>query len=107
MDFRRESLAALADQVRAGNLSARELVAHSLSRIEALNGKLNAFVAVDADAALAAADAVDEAIAAGDDPGPLSGIPIRVKDLEDAARFRTTYGSPAWSDAAVADPPAP
>jgi Asp-tRNA(Asn)/Glu-tRNA(Gln) amidotransferase A subunit family amidase len=103
MDFRRESLAALADQVRTGNLSARDLVAHSLSRIEALNGELNAFVAVDGDAALAAAEAVDDAIAAGDDPGPLSGIPIGVKDLEDAAGFRTTYGSAAWSDGPIAD----
>jgi aspartyl-tRNA(Asn)/glutamyl-tRNA(Gln) amidotransferase subunit A len=103
MDFRRESLGGLADQVRSGTLSARELVAHSLDRIEALNGELNAFVAVNGDAALEAAEAIDDAVAAGDDPGPLAGIPIGVKDLEDAAGYRTTYGSAAWSDAPIAD----
>jgi aspartyl-tRNA(Asn)/glutamyl-tRNA(Gln) amidotransferase subunit A len=98
MDFRRESLADLADQVRAGQLSARDLVAHALERIGALDGDLNAFVVVDGDGAFEAADAIDEAVARGDDPGPLAGIPIGVKDLEDAAGFRTTHGSMAWAD---------
>ena len=103
MDFRRERLADLADQVRAGQLSARGLVAHALERIEALDGDLNAFVVVDGDAALDAADAIDEAVARGDDPGPLAGIPIGVKDLEDAAGFRTTHGSAAWADSPPAE----
>ena len=52
-------------------------------------------MAVDEDEARAAAMAVDEKVAAGVDPGPLAGIPIGVKDLEDAADFVTTHGSPA------------
>ena len=55
MDFRRETVSELADQVRSGQLAARELVGHALDRIEALNGAYNAFVAVDADAAMKAA----------------------------------------------------
>ncbi len=107
MDFRRESVSDLADQVRSGQLAARELVAHALERIERLNPVYNAFVAVDDEGALAAADAIDEATANGDDPGPLAGIPIGVKDLEDAAGFRTTNGSRAWADSAPAQAHSP
>jgi Asp-tRNA(Asn)/Glu-tRNA(Gln) amidotransferase A subunit family amidase len=102
MDFRHETLSGLADHVRSAKLSARELVTHALGRIEALNGRLNAFVALDGDAALEAAAGVDEAVARGDDPGPLAGIPIGVKDMEDAAGFRTTFGSATREHAPVA-----
>lgn len=102
MDFRRERVVDLAARVRAGELAARELVEHSLARIERLEPTINAFVAIDADAALAAAAAIDARVAAGDDPGPLAGIPLGVKDLEDAAGYVTTYGS----DLHTADPPA-
>jgi Asp-tRNA(Asn)/Glu-tRNA(Gln) amidotransferase A subunit family amidase len=102
MDFRRETVADLAAQVRAGQVSARELAEAALERIEALNGDVNAFVAVDAELALADAAAVDDAVAAGEEVGPLAGIPIGVKDLEHAAGFCTTHGSPAHED----DPPA-
>jgi aspartyl-tRNA(Asn)/glutamyl-tRNA(Gln) amidotransferase subunit A len=102
MDFRRTSLAALAADVREKRVSAREVVGHALERIEAHNPTLNAFVAVDGDGALAAAARIDERIAAGEDPGPLAGIPIGVKDLEDAAGFVTSHGSAIWS----AGPPA-
>ncbi len=64
----------------------------------ALNPSLNAFVAVDEDRARATADDVDAAVAAGRDVGPLAGIPIGVKDLEDAAGFVTTHGSAAFAD---------
>jgi aspartyl-tRNA(Asn)/glutamyl-tRNA(Gln) amidotransferase subunit A len=99
MDFQRETVAALASAVRAGELSAREVVQHSLDRIDALNGAINAFVRVDAEAALAQADEIDGQVAEGDDPGPLAGIPLAVKDLEDAIGFPTTFGSPAYADA--------
>ena len=102
VDFQRDTVTALADQVRNGLVSARELAEHALARIEALNPTLNAFVAVDAEAALAAATAVDEAVAAGRDPGPLAGIPIGVKDLEDTVGYRTTKGSPCFADAPIA-----
>ncbi|HSL58966.1 MAG TPA: amidase family protein [Acidimicrobiales bacterium] len=102
MDFRRDSVVDLAARVRSGELAAREVVTHALSQIDRLNPMLNAFVAVDADAALDAAGAIDERVARGDDVGPLAGIPIGVKDLEDAAGYVTTYGS----DLHTADPPA-
>ena len=95
MDFRTESIADLAARVRAKHISARELTSHALARIDALNPQVNAFVAVDGERALAEAAAIDERIARGDDPGPLAGIPIGVKDLEDAEGFVTTHGSPS------------
>src|SRR2546421_3022038 len=102
MDFRTETVVGLAARVRTRELAARELVQHALDRIEALNGELNAFVAVDGERALKEAAVVDDRIAAGDDVGPLVGIPFGVKDLEDAAGFVTTKGSPVFAH----DPPA-
>ncbi len=107
MDFRRETLADLAAAVRSGRRPARELVTHALERIEARNPAVNAFVAVDADGALEAAQRIDDAVAAGEDPGPLAGIPVGVKDLDDAAGFVTSQGSAlfAGGPVAVADSP--
>jgi len=102
MDFRRHAIEDLAEQVRRQQVSSRELTEHALARIEATNGEVNAFVAVDAEAALAQADAIDARVAAGEELGPLAGLPLGVKDTEDAAGFRTTKGSLLHADAAPA-----
>ena len=102
MDFRQQSLAELVDQVQRRTVSARELVGHAVARLEALEPTLNAWAAVDADQALLDAAAIDERLAAGEDVGPLAGIPIGVKDLEPARGFTTGYGSALHTD----DPPA-
>ncbi|HEX7459150.1 MAG TPA: amidase, partial [Acidimicrobiales bacterium] len=98
MDFREVTVVGLADQVRAGTVSAREVVEHALDQISQHNADINAFVAVDAGRARAAADVVDRKVADGVDPGPLAGIPLAVKDLEDAAGYVTTHGSVAFAD---------
>ncbi len=77
MDFRREPIADLAAQVRAGTRTARDLVAHALERIETLNPKLNAFVAVDADGALEAATAHRRRGDSRRGPGPVGRHPHR------------------------------
>ncbi|HVB91246.1 MAG TPA: amidase [Acidimicrobiales bacterium] len=102
MDFRTATLADLARSVRGKEVGARELTQAALARIEALNPTYNAFVAVDGERALRDAAAVDARIAGGADPGPLAGIPIGVKDTQDALGFRTTYGSPLLADSPVA-----
>ena len=102
IDFLQTSVVELAEQVRAGEVRASTLVEHALGRIEERNLEVNAFVAIDAEAALAAATEIDRQVAAGKDPGPLAGIPIGVKDLEPAAGFVTTFGSALHVD----DPPA-
>ncbi|HEV3365860.1 MAG TPA: amidase, partial [Acidimicrobiales bacterium] len=102
MDFRNESVVGLAHQVRSGQLSATSLVEHALGQIAAHNPTLNAFVAVDPERARASAADVDAKVASGIDPGPLAGIPLGVKDLEDAAGYVTTHGSKAFADGATA-----
>jgi len=83
----------IAESVRRGERKAVEVLDEYLGRIAAGNERLNAFVHVDADLAHAAAAAIDEAVARGDDPGPLAGVPFGVKDLENCAGMPTTYGS--------------
>ncbi len=95
LDFRTRSLAEWAGAVRGRATSARELTDAALANIAAWDKKVNAFTAVDAERARAEADAVDARIAAGEDVGPLAGIPIGVKDLEDARGFVTSMGSAA------------
>jgi aspartyl-tRNA(Asn)/glutamyl-tRNA(Gln) amidotransferase subunit A len=107
MDFRRTSLTVLAADVAARRISARELVEVALTRIDEVNPQVNAFVAIDGEAALAEAAALDERIAHGDAVGPLAGIPIGVKDLEDAAGFRTTHGSALHADDPIATSDSP
>jgi amidase len=83
----------LAGLVRSGEVSARELVQTSLERIEELNPQLNAFVDVDSDGALAAADAL-----ASDDPRPFAGVPIAIKNNRAVAGQRLTFGCSLMSE---------
>src|SRR5438552_17801354 len=69
-----------------------------LSRIEALNPKLHAFIDVYADDARLAAEAADKAIRSGHMVGPLHGVPIALKDLIDLEGRVTTGGSMVWRD---------
>jgi len=88
-----------ADAVRNGEVSAREVVQASLDRVHACQDSLNAFVYVDADGALTAADAVDRARDSGEPLGTLAGVPFGVKDLEDCTGMPTTRGSRWYADA--------
>ncbi len=72
--------AALAAAVRSGERSARSVAEEALAAVEAADGELHAFVHVMAEEARRQADAVDEAVAAGRDPGPLAGVPVALKD---------------------------
>ena len=90
------------DMVVSGELSSRELAEASLRRIEALDDRINAFVTVDREGALAAADAADAAVRAASDPaaelGPFHGVPISIKDLEPTKGLRTMMGSVVYRD---------
>jgi amidase len=83
----------LAELVRTGEVSARELVTLSLERIEQLNPQLNAFVEVDAERALAAAAEVN----AGDQR-PFAGVPVAIKNNRPVSGLRLTYGCSLMSD---------
>ena len=79
-------------RLSAAEISSRELVEHVLERIDELNPRVNAVVARDDDAALAAADAADRARRDGD-ARPLLGLPVTVKDSIEVAGLPSTSGS--------------
>ena len=83
----------LAELVRAGELSSRELVQASLDRIDALDSELNAFVDVFHEEALAAADAVRPG-----DERPFAGVPIAIKNNRAIAGKRLTFCSELFGD---------
>ena len=88
----------LAALVRDGQLSARELVEASLGRIEELDPQVNAFVDVDAEGALAAADAI-----APGDPRPFAGVPIAIKNNRAVEGRRLTFATPMLADHVAAE----
>lgn len=96
---------AVAEAVAAGRTSARDMVVEALRRIERDDPGLNAVVGLRAEAALQEAETLDRSIGAGARVGPLAGVPVLVKDLEDVAGMRTTHGSLLFADRppAVAD----
>jgi amidase len=89
----------LAAGIKARRFSAREVMAAHLEQIARVNPIVNAIVnKLDDEACLALADEADRALALGGEVGPLLGLPIAFKDLEDATGFPTTFGSPLHVD---------
>lgn len=87
----------LAELVRTKEVSPVELTELYLSRIEAIDPSLGAYLTVAADQALEAARA-SEARLAEAEPPPFLGVPISIKDLADTAGIRTTCATAAWKD---------
>jgi amidase len=83
----------LARLIRDGEVTSRELTEAVFERIEVLDGDLNAFVHLDPDGALAAADAVDAT-----DGRPFAGVPIAIKDVSAVAGMPFTLGSDIFGD---------
>jgi len=87
------SIAEAGRRLRAGTLSPVALTQHCLARIAALDPRLNAFVLVTKERALADADRADRELKAGVDRGPMHGIPYALKDIYATAGIRTTCHS--------------
>ena len=87
------SLVELADAIAARQLSAVEVMTASVARAERLQPVLNCFISLQAEAALESAAAADAALARGDAPGPLHGVPLAHKDMFYRAGHVTTCGS--------------
>ncbi|NIA25503.1 MAG: amidase [Gammaproteobacteria bacterium] len=87
------SVSAGATAVRRGQISAVEVISSALDRSESSQDTLNTYTLIDREGALERAEIIDEMAARGQDPGPLAGVPIALKDLIDQAGLPTTCGS--------------
>lgn len=83
----------IARRVKSRQVSAVEVTQACLARIDALNPRLNCFITVSHDVALADAAAIDRKLARGEDAGALAGVPLHVKDLVNTRGVRTTFCS--------------
>lgn len=98
MDTACNDATALAAAIRDSEVSPRELLERYLGRVEALNPSINAVVTLDADRALAAAAAADQAAARQEWAGPLHGLPVTIKDAIETAGLRSTGGARELKD---------
>ena len=93
-DTTRLDAATLASKIHAGELSSVEVTQAHLDRISEVDGEYNAFLHVASEQALAAADEVDRAVAAGEKPASaLAGVPLALKDVFTTTDMPTTCGS--------------
>jgi aspartyl-tRNA(Asn)/glutamyl-tRNA(Gln) amidotransferase subunit A len=88
-----QTISELSRRIHNGSLSPVELMEHLLNRVETLDGRLHSFRLLSRERAMAAALASELASRAGQDMGPLHGIPYAVKDLIDVQGLPTTAGS--------------
>jgi aspartyl-tRNA(Asn)/glutamyl-tRNA(Gln) amidotransferase subunit A len=88
----------LSAQLQRRTLSPVELTEAVLRRAERLNARLNCFITIAADQALASARQAERELAAGQSRGPLHGVPFSVKDLYATRGLRTTAGSKVLAD---------
>ncbi len=102
-----KSATALAAMVKGREVSAAEVLEAHVARIEALDPLLNCFTDRSFARARREAAAVDAKLAAGEQPGPLAGVPLAVKNLYDVAGLPTRAGSKILRDATPAEADAP
>ncbi|HEV2157499.1 amidase [Bradyrhizobium sp.] len=96
-DLNYGSIGALLGALHARKISASELLAHTIARIEALDGPINAIIVRDFDRAREAARAADAALGRGERL-PLLGIPVTLKEPFNVAGLPTTWGFPHFRD---------
>lgn len=101
-----ETIAGLGRAIRTQQRTSLDVVNACLSRIDEWEPRIQAWVSIDRDGALARAHELDRELAAGRWRGPLHGIPIGIKDLVDVAGWPTAAGAP-WLKGAVATVDAP
>src|ERR1700749_2099957 len=92
-ELTRKTAAELSDELRSKNVSATEVTQAHLDRIAASDDQVHAFLHVARDQALAAASAIDRRRAAGEELGPLAGVPVALKDVFTTIDMPTTAGS--------------
>jgi Asp-tRNA(Asn)/Glu-tRNA(Gln) amidotransferase A subunit family amidase len=98
MDIAYTPATELALRIRRGDLSPVDVVEYFLDRIDRRDDEINAFATVCDEMARAAAEAAERALLAGEEIGPLHGVPVAVKDLTHVAGVPTTFGSKLFAD---------
>ena len=98
IDLCRASAADQLTALRARKLSAVELLRETRTLLQRVNPHINAIVTTDFDAAERTAASSDQRRARGESARPLEGLPVAVKDLEETAGMRTTFGSAVHAD---------
>jgi aspartyl-tRNA(Asn)/glutamyl-tRNA(Gln) amidotransferase subunit A len=97
-NFHKLTVAQAAAGIRAGELTATELLEVLLARSDALEPTLGLWATLDVEYAMAQARDRDRALAAGEPVGVLHGVPVGIKDIYDTAGLLTTHGSPIFAD---------
>ncbi|MBN56164.1 MAG: amidase [Oceanospirillaceae bacterium] len=88
----------IVSKIKARDFSCQDLLAYYQSQYQLHNGRINAIVATDFDAAKKRAIAADEALANGEDWGPLHGLPMTIKDCFEVVGMPTTAGNPIYKN---------
>ena len=92
------SISSISQQLREGAVTSVEVTRQTLDAIDQVNDRLNAFVLVDRDGAMRAAEQADRVLNSGDGAGPLTGVPVAIKDIIHMEGLPTRCGSPAYPD---------
>ena len=103
MDLHRLTATALAALIRSRQISAVQATTAALARVDSVNPQINAIVQRMHQTALDAAAAIDTALSAGQDPGPMAGVPITIKVNVDQTGHATTNGLQIQSDLIATD----
>ncbi|MEX2488463.1 MAG: amidase family protein, partial [Pseudomonadales bacterium] len=88
----------LASMIKNKEISSSELLEHFIARMSRYNAEINAIIVTQLDKARARAKLADEALARGEDWGPLHGVPMTVKESFDIVDLPTTWGDPALKE---------
>jgi aspartyl-tRNA(Asn)/glutamyl-tRNA(Gln) amidotransferase subunit A len=88
----------LADAIRRGELKSADVLEVFVERTEKLDSDLNAFAYLDLASARAHAAGIDATIAKGDDPGPMAGVPMGVKELAQVRGWPNTHASKVFAN---------
>ena len=93
-----ESASSLVSKIKSGETTSQALLEHYLARVDAHNGELNALVVDVREQAMERARQADQALANGEDWGPLHGLPMTIKESYNLKGSPTTWGHPPWKD---------
>src|SRR5215475_4946421 len=102
-DLKKLTLTRAAAMIRRKEISPVELTEAVLRRTQALNDRMRAFITITAETAIERARHAERELLAGNEVGPLHGVPISLKDLYDTKGIRTTAGSRVFENRVPTD----